>query len=484
MKSFFLSYKTIKWLGILALVALLAPMLYLGFYAVPMADDFSFGAPAHRAWVESGSFLAALTAAFAKVGESFMSWQGTYSAIFLMALQPAVFSEGLYWMTSLIMLCALVVGSFLFCRAFFFRILGLDKHFADIIATVLLLLSTQLLPSPVQAFYWFNGSVYYVFYHGLMLSAVPLGIRLVKEGGSARLLLLCLLALLLGGGNYVTALTSTIIWGFAEAALIIYDRDNCRWKKLLAPGLLLLAGFALSMLAPGNAGRQASQYAANYGPLQSVLLSFKNCIEYSAQWLNLPVLGGLAFIAILSCGTIKNSGFKFRFPGLVSAFSYCLVSAMFCPPIYAMGNIGKLRILNIIFFTWLLAMAVNVVYWLGWLLCRKTHGTGSLRLLPLLLACALLLTGFALPIFSGRSYSSLMALSSLRSGEAKAWHDCFLRRLEVLHDESIKHARIEPFPCQPYMLFYSDIVDDPEAWENVDMASFYGKDSITFNTLD
>jgi len=219
MKSFF-TYKNIKWLGIIALAALLVPMLLLAFYATPMADDFSFGAPAHRAWVESGSFFAALSAALSKVRESFFGWQGTYSAIFLMALQPAVFSEGLYFLTGFVMLAALIIGSFCFCRAFFFRLLGLDKHMADIIAAVLLLLSTQLLPSPVQAFYWFNGSVYYVLFHGLMLVAVALGIRFVKEGGRGRLLLLCLLAIILGGGNYVTALTAVIIWAFAELTLI------------------------------------------------------------------------------------------------------------------------------------------------------------------------------------------------------------------------------------------------------------------------
>ena len=219
MKSFF-TYKNIKWLGIIALAALLVPMLLLSFYATPMADDFSYGAPAHRAWVESGSFFATLSAALSKVRESFFSWQGTYSAIFLMAIQPAVFSEGLYWMTTFIMLGTLIVGTALFCRAFFSQLLGLNQHFADIITIILLLLSSQLLPSPVQAFYWFNGSVYYVFYHGLMLAAIALGIRLVLQGGRGRMLLLCLAGFLLGGGNYVTALTSAIIWVFAELSLI------------------------------------------------------------------------------------------------------------------------------------------------------------------------------------------------------------------------------------------------------------------------
>lgn len=481
MKNSFLSYKNIKWLCVAALVALLIPLLWLSFYSAPAADDFSFGAPAHRAWVESGSVLAAVSAAAGKVAETYFGWQGTFAAIFLMAIQPAVFSEGLYWLTGFIMLGALVLGAFAFCRAVFAELLGLDRHFADIVAAVSCIISTQLMPSPVQAFYWFNGSVYYVFFHGLMLLALAVGVRLVKEGGRGRLALLCALCVIIGGGNYVTALTACIVWFFALALLYI-TKGN--WKKLLLPGLLLALSFGLSILAPGNAVRQESQWFASGSPVEAVLLSFKNCIAFSGSWLSLPVLGGLCLLGVLALGCVGKTGFGFRFPGLVTAFSYCLVSAMFCPPIYAMGNIGEERILNIIYFSWLLALAVNLVYWLGWLCRLRAGAKQGLRPMALGLACLVFVAGFALPVLSGRSYTSLLALSSLRSGEAQAWHDSALRRFAVLNDESISAARIEPYPSQPYLLFYSDIVDDPEGWENQDMADFYGKDFVTFNTIN
>lgn len=161
-----------------------------------------------------------MAAAWAKTVESYLNWQGTFSAIFLMALQPAVFSEKLYFLTTFIMLAAVVAGCFAFCRAFFSGVLGLDKHLGGIAAALLCLLYTQLLPSPVQGLYWFNGSVYYVLFHGLLLLALALGIGLVKKGGLWRMALLCLLAVLIGGGNYVTALTAGILWAFAEMALI------------------------------------------------------------------------------------------------------------------------------------------------------------------------------------------------------------------------------------------------------------------------
>ncbi len=475
----FLSYRNIKWMCLAALVLLLIPMLWLGFFAAPAADDFSFGAPAHRAFVESGSVPAAVAAAAGKVVESYFGWQGTFSAIFLMAIQPAVFSEGLYWLTTFIMLSSLMVGTFLFCRALFGEVLGLDRQLCDIAAVMLLLLSTQLLPSPVQGFYWFNGAVYYVFFHGLMLTALALGVAFHKRGGGWRRWLLCLLAIVLGGGNYVTALICAVLWFFAEAFLYYRKKE---WKKFMLPGFLLLLAFAVNMAAPGNAVRQAAQ-PESCGVLEAVLLSFKNGISYSLDWLELPVLGAMAFVCILAVPALRDCGFRFGCPGLVSLISYCIISAMFCPPVYAMGNVGELRLVNIIYFTWLLALAVNLIYWLGWLLSRRAAKKSGLEFSAFALAFALLLTGFALPALSGRAYTSTLALGTICSGEAKAYHDAALRRFELLNDESISAARIEPYPSQPYLLFYSDIVDDPEDWDNIDMASFYGKDSVSFNTL-
>ena len=135
-----IKYKAIKWLALTALAAALLPLLLLGRYAVPAADDFSYGSLAHVAFVESGSVMDAAAAAFDKTLESYYSWQGTFSAIFLMALQPAVFSEALYALTPLIMLASILAGSFMFCRAFFGELMVLDRDVCGIVAAVLCLL--------------------------------------------------------------------------------------------------------------------------------------------------------------------------------------------------------------------------------------------------------------------------------------------------------------------------------------------------------
>ena len=45
---------------------------------------------------------------------------------------------------------------------------------------LVLLLQTQLLPSPVEGFWWYNSAIYYTFYHALMLVAAALSVRIVR----------------------------------------------------------------------------------------------------------------------------------------------------------------------------------------------------------------------------------------------------------------------------------------------------------------
>lgn len=471
-----ISLKVLRWAALIALAALLLPLLLLGRYAVPAADDFSYGAPAHLAYAESGSFAAAAAAAAEKTAESYESWQGTFSAIFLMALQPAVFSEGLYALTPWVMLLSLAIGSFIFCRAFLAGLFGLSRELADIACVLLLFLCTQLLPSPVQGFYWYNGAIYYVFFHAVLLVCCALALQLMTRGSVWRVVLLCLGGVILGGGNYVSALTAAIL-GFFAIALSLLNRDE-GYKRLLLPYFLLLAAFALSILAPGNAVRQAAQ-GDTPGAFEAVLMSFGCGFEYAGAWLSLPLVGALLLLGLLAWPQLKGIGFRFRYPALLSLLSFCVFSAMFCPPVYAMGNVGDKRLLNMVYFAFVLILFVNAVYWLGWWARRRGQVSAAAPSAAAVLLGGLIFIGCcAGAIAGGTGFASLGAVSSLRSGEAAEYHACAQRRFELLKDESVKAAVLEPFPCRPYMLWFDDITQDPADWRNQDMSTYYGKDSV------
>ena len=462
----------------LALLALLTvPLLMLGGCAVPCADDYSFGAPARLARVHGGSVIEILAAGVSKAAETWRWWQGSFSAVFLMAVQPAVFGEGYYALTPWIMLSALFLGTFVLLDALFTELFRADRLSAAITAAAVCALCAELVPSPVQALYWFNGAVYYVFFHGLLLLALALSLRLVRRGGWGRGLALCLLAFALGGGNYVTALCCAIL-GAGALLLLCLLKTPGRFR-LVPPLLLFAAAFALSAAAPGNAAR-ASALASHPDALTAVLLSFRTALAYLPAWTSLPLIGALCALFPLLYRAAADANFRFPCPWLVTLGSFCLLSAMFCPPIYAMGGVGEQRLINIIYFSYVLLCPLNLFYWAGWAAKRRSLAPAPLRLRTLVPGAAALLLCCALYLLSGSGggFSSVGALGIMRSGEARAFRDCADRRLAVLLDPDVRDAELERYPSLPWLLYYDDVCGDIEDWRNVDMSSYYEKNSV------
>lgn len=164
-----LSDKAVFYILLALLVALLIPMLLIARYDVPSTDDYNFSGPAYQAWIHTRSVRETLKAAAAKVTDTYKTWQGTFSALLMFCLAPCVWSEKLYFLTPLIMLTSLFIGVISLCHVLLRRLLGATKYQAGTIAIIILIAYTQLLPSPVQGFYWYNGSVYYTFFFGVSL---------------------------------------------------------------------------------------------------------------------------------------------------------------------------------------------------------------------------------------------------------------------------------------------------------------------------
>ena len=147
--------------------------------------------------------------------------------------------------------------------------------------------------------------------------------------------------------------------------------------------------------------------------------------------------------------------------------------------------VGELRLVNIVFFAFVFLTVGNLFYWLGWLARRfpsrpALRGGKTARALLALALAALALIGVGTWVRDGGRVSSAAAIGLLRSGEGREYRACADRRLAVLEDPQIRDAKLEPFPVQPWLLYYTDIAEDPDEWVNVSMAAYYGKDSVSF----
>ncbi|MBR4472348.1 MAG: hypothetical protein IKS55_01800 [Oscillospiraceae bacterium] len=478
-----LSSRTLAGLVLCAFTLCLAPLLYLSRYDVPCADDYIFGTAAHLALVHGGNFRDAVAAALEHTAFIYRTWQGSYAAVFLMSLQPAVFSERLYFLTPWLMSVSLFGGLFALCLCLMDKIFGLSRHIGTILAGIIGILYLLLMPYPSETLYWYNGSVYYTFFHGIAMLAIVLAIDTAKRGGALQIAGLSFLAAFLAGGNLVTGLTLCLL-ALSGIALLLIEKNPAGAKRLLLPSLILLICFCINVFAPGNAVRAASEMTHTPNAVAAILASFQKGLYYSFFWCRLPVLGGMLVLGLLFRAVLPGCSFRFRFPGLVSLWSYCLFSAMFCPPMYAMNFEGPGRMRDMMFFTYLLLLALNLFYWMGWLQQRSgvKEPVSGLPLLPTLGAIALCLVLLAVSAVFRGGISLVSAYTALSHGQAATYYQEAQERLVILKDPSIRVAELKPYSDPPYLLFFDDLYDDPNCWQNRDMANYYEKDKVVLLT--
>ena len=460
------------------LLVFLIPMLAIARYDVPAADDFSFSCETHEAVVSGGSVIDILAGAAEKAVKVYDTWQGSFSAIFLMAFQPAIWGLRFYALTTWIMLLSLVGGIFFFFHRVLHGIFGVSKSIAGITAAVVSAACTQFLPSPNQSFYWYNGAVYYTFTFAVMLVLFAITAGYLLYGRGWRIAVAAILCVIIGGSNYVTALFTSIA-GALLLAVLAQKKDR-RAIALLFPYVILLGAFLLSIRAPGNAVRQGL-YTDHPGALEAVLLSFSAAARNALRWADLRYAACMIFLVPILLAGAEESRFSFSLPGAVSVFSFCLFSSLFTPHLYALGSDGPERLKNILYFAYLLLSILNLFWWLGWFVKKKKSSSVdcgiSIGVFAISTMCAAMCLVGSVLFFHG-TLTSVAAFSELRSGEAQRYYAQAEERQKILENPEIPDCELEPFSSQPYILFFTDMTEDPASYENEDTANYYGKNSI------
>ena len=174
--------KQVAWLSVLIYFVSIIPLLILSAYAYPCADDFGYGAACHQTWVQTHSVWQTIWQAVLTAYDRYFTWQGTFSSVFLFALQPAVFSETLYWVTTPIMLVLLTLGVWYIMKAVLGKCLGADRHSVMIITSLVLFFTVQCMVDGAQGLFWYNGAAHYIIMHSLYLVLVALQIGQLRDG--------------------------------------------------------------------------------------------------------------------------------------------------------------------------------------------------------------------------------------------------------------------------------------------------------------
>ena len=113
MKRIFSKKTTIVLILLIGIISVL-PVFLLGKYNHPSVDDFFYSYRVRDAIASGASLGKVIKEAFYTSVQFMDEWQGLYSSAFLLALQPAVWGESYYWLTTVILIGIMAVGVVLF----------------------------------------------------------------------------------------------------------------------------------------------------------------------------------------------------------------------------------------------------------------------------------------------------------------------------------------------------------------------------------
>ena len=360
----------------------LIPVLVIGKYDYPSADDFSMGLGTRLVYEATGSLFAVAGKILSETVRYYRTWIGYFTSCLFTTVSPATFGEAWYALTPAVILLALHVGVAVFFYALMEKALGMNRYVRRCMTVLALFLMVQRMPEGslrVEAFYWYSGAGNYTltFSAGLLYLAFYVlsvcGVR--NKNRSLFLVLACIMGFLAGGGNYLSALSFAVV--SVLFAVYLVKRKIGR----LLPAAFYLCGFAVSCLSPGNRIRGGE--AEGYGALKSILLSLYYTLSYPLnQWMNWAVLLILALAGVIfwmgfteiefseadakaggaaasekAGETVRGAAasekagsgaqavqLRFAAPFPAAVLAYGIVSCVVTPALYAQGNMDAGRI--------------------------------------------------------------------------------------------------------------------------------------------
>lgn len=474
---------------VLTLIVIQLPLFMIAKYDYPSADDWSFGKYMYQA-MQAGEGLPGVFHAIYQT-LSHNAWEARFSILILSALQPAAFGEHFYRITPYLMIGSVVFSQLLFLGECIKDSKKENRWLVLPIGIPIAILQILYCPYPEESFYWYNGSVNYTFVYSLSLILLTLYLEIgIREIGRTKRILFtvlaCLLAVLIGGNNFATSVSTMCLLLCLQIVFLICRKDAFRRTWIIT--LLETLSVLKCVTSPLTATRLNGNFGGSVAntPIMAILLSFERTFLNIISWTDLKMLLLLLLLIPFLWKAVRKMEYSFRLPGLFTALSFGVYSSQATATIYVDGTMGGGRQGAILWYFYVVWMVANVLYWCGWIAKRalkseKSEKADRLSQKYLLRYCAVAGALLAAVVLFGNveSTTSYRAYRMWRNGWAQAYGKGWEERIAVLKDESVKNPVFPPLNYVE-LLMYADL--QPEngyVWVNSACAEYYGKESVT-----
>ena len=512
-------------LGVVLALSLI-PIFIIAGYDAAAGDDYNYGAAAHQAFLATGSLLDAIRAAWGTVLSTWQSWQGTWFDCFVFCLHPEVFSDSAYVIVPYIFLLMHFVGFLLLAHHFLKVRWKFAGNYWLQIGLIYLLFEIQLVPSQKSAFFWWVGCVHYVMPMLMAILGIVWGDRFLMEHKAKDFVPLFIVSALMGGATYPAALLLPIalflLW---LADFVLGGKRDKRNILLLIPFAALVAGLVVSMIAPGNAVRAASDIKDGADPANGIIDTVVSSFTMSVKEAVIVFIGekGFVLIALLMILPLTIAAFGgaleksltishnyvsdkeyddikkvFSHPILFVVVMFCLNASVYAPRVYA-GGIVSSGYVNFNFWTFLACVIAVEIYLIGWAMLvaeigitrkisdipgndsiiknNKTVKTvNSQMIFGIVFVFLILIIAYAAR-HGVKKYTDYVCMEYFLSGQADDYREQIQLQRRILNGEG-DEAVVPEINNEQGPLMQMPIVSDPDNVDNFMARIFYGKEKV------
>ena len=445
--------------------------------AAPAADDFCRAVNP----LEAGNWLE-------YAANSYRTWTGRWVAagIYGWAFPRLVIDSYHYTIILLLTWPIWVLSFYLICRLFYQNELSSSQ--CILLALIITTVFWAEMPAPGEVWYWATGMVEYQLpFLILVLGASTMATLSASGVSTARRIAAFAGAAVLGGliGG-LNELMAVYFMGFGSLCLTVMLLRRRFGAALMLGALLILAfiGFYVSVSAPGNAIRRATDFPNSMQPLYVARAFVADLKDSLLAWLVSPMVWALAILILakhdlrrcLALNTAREAPRRAWINNLPVIVSVSLLAELLGRSIVAAGQGIMLpgRVSDLLFAIFLSTLLAVLPA-----LARALSGT---RLAPTTwhpIVGRLAAIVLAVSLVSAPNTSD--GITDFRDTIKEYAPKIALRRMQMQSESAASAVKLRKLNFKPRLYFSSELNEDPMHWANACYAKFYRVNSVAIH---